>query len=106
MCCFLATLGAADIDGAGLELDRRPLQAAELRDPQSVAETYQDHRCVAVAVAVALGRLDQALDLTLGQVLAGLFPVSMPKPPGAVMRTGDGGVGDFGPGKPMAIQPL
>jgi len=36
----------------------------------------------------------------------GLFPVSMPKPPGAVMRTGDGGVGDFGPGKPMAIQPL
>ena len=70
MCCFLATLGAAHIDGAGLELDRRPLQAAELRHPQSVAETDQDHRRVAVAVAVALGRLDQALDLTLGQVLA------------------------------------
>ena len=64
MCCFLASLGAAHIDGASLELDRRPLQAAELRHPQSVTETDQDHSPVAVAVAVALGRLDQALDLT------------------------------------------
>ena len=66
---FLTALGAAHIDGAGLELDRRPLQAAELRHSQSVTETDQDHRRVAVAVAVTLGRLDQALDLTLGQVL-------------------------------------
>jgi hypothetical protein len=63
-------LASADIDGAGLELDRRPLQAAELRHPQSMTKPDQDHRCVAVAVAVALGRLDQALDFTLGQVLA------------------------------------
>ncbi len=61
MCCFLAALGTAHIDGAGLELDRRLLQA--------MTETDQDHSRVAVAVAVTLGRLDQALDLTLGQVL-------------------------------------
>ena len=70
MCCFLTALGAAHIDGAGLKLDRGPLQAAELRHTESMTETDQDHRRVAVAVAVALGRLDQATDLTLGQVLA------------------------------------
>jgi hypothetical protein len=70
MCCFLATFGTAHIDGASLELDRRPLQAAEFRYPQPVPETDQDHSGVAVAVAVALGSLDQALDLTLGQMLA------------------------------------
>jgi hypothetical protein len=31
----------------------------------------QDHGGVAVAVAVALGGLDQLLDLTLGQMLSG-----------------------------------
>jgi hypothetical protein len=41
-----------------------------------VTETDQDHGRVAVAVSVALGRLDQALDLTFGQVLA-IRPISL-----------------------------
>jgi hypothetical protein len=65
MCRRLAALGAAYVHGAGLELDRRPLQAAELGHPQTVPEADQDHGCVALTVAIALGRLDQALDLEL-----------------------------------------
>jgi hypothetical protein len=50
-------------------------QGRDVRRPSEVlwvAPTVQgqDHSHVAVAVAVALGRPDQALDLTLGQVLA------------------------------------
>ena len=71
MCCFLAALRTAYTGRCrSSNLDRRPLKAAELRYPQSVTETDQDHSGVAVAVAVALGRVDQALDLTLGEVLA------------------------------------
>jgi hypothetical protein len=46
------------------------LQAAEFGHPQAVPESDQDHGRVAMAVAMALGRLDQAFDLELGQVLA------------------------------------
>jgi hypothetical protein len=63
-------LGAAHVHGAGLEGDRRPLQIAQLGHPQAVAEADQDHRRIALAMAIALGRLHQALDLELGEVLA------------------------------------
>jgi hypothetical protein len=56
--------------GAGLEGDRRPLQVAELGHSQAVTEADQDHGRITVSVAVALGDLDQALDLKLGEVLA------------------------------------
>jgi hypothetical protein len=42
-----------------------------LRRSQTAPERYQDHGGVAMAVAVGLGGLDQALDLALGQMLAG-----------------------------------
>ena len=70
MCCRLTALGPANVHGAGLERDRRPWQVAQFGDAQAVAVADQDHGRVALAMAVALGRLDQALDLTLGQVLA------------------------------------
>jgi hypothetical protein len=56
--------------GAGLELNRRPLQSAKLRHPQAMPEGDQDHRRVALTPPVAFSCLHQALDLKLGQVLA------------------------------------
>ena len=47
-----------------------PAQVDELADPQTVAIGDKDHGRVAVAIAVVLGRPDQALDLGLGEVLA------------------------------------
>jgi hypothetical protein len=70
MCCRLAALGPAHVHGAGLEGDRRPLQVAELRHAQTMPEADQDHGRIALAMAVALGRLDQSVDLKLGEVLA------------------------------------
>jgi hypothetical protein len=66
----LTTLGAAHVHGASLECDRRPLEVAQLRYAQAVPEADQDHGRIALAMAVALGHLDQALDLELGEVLA------------------------------------
>jgi hypothetical protein len=63
---FLAALGPAHVHGTGLERDRRPLQVAELRHPESMPKTDEDHG--RVAVAVAFGHLDQALDFKLGEV--------------------------------------
>jgi hypothetical protein len=67
---FLAALGATHMHRGGLELHRRPLQAAEFGYPQAMPEADQDHGGVALAIAVAPGDLDQALDLMLGEVLA------------------------------------
>ena len=68
--CRFTALGPAHVHGAGLECDRRPLQIAELRHPQPVTEADQDHGSIALAMAVALRRLDETLDFELGQVLA------------------------------------
>ena len=70
MRCRLTALGAAHVHRAGLECDRRPLQVAKLGHSQAVTEADQDHGRITVSVAVALGDLDQALDLKLGEVLA------------------------------------
>ena len=68
------------VHGAGLEGDRRPLQVAELGHSQAVPEADQDHGRIAVAVAVALGRLDQVLDLELREMLpiATRIPIAGP----------------------------
>jgi hypothetical protein len=55
---------------AGLERDRRPLQIAQLGHPQAVAEADQNHGRIALAMAIAPGRLLQPVDLELGEVLA------------------------------------
>ena len=72
-------LGAAHVHGAGLEGDRRPLQIAQLGHPQAVAEADQDHRRIALAMAIALGRLHQAIEL--GEVLAIAAHVPVAAPP-------------------------
>jgi hypothetical protein len=46
-----------------------------------VSEGYKGHRDVAVAMAVALGRRHELLDLGLGQVLAGP-QLAVGEPPG------------------------
>jgi hypothetical protein len=63
-------LGSAQVQGAGGEFNVGPLQAAKLRNPQAVPEGHQEHCAVALAPAIALGGLDQLLDLTLGEVFA------------------------------------
>jgi hypothetical protein len=45
-------------------------QLAELRHSKAVPEGDQDHGRIAMAVPVALGHPDQALDFALGEVLA------------------------------------
>src|SRR6266536_3756835 len=61
-----ACLGPADVQDAHLEIDLLPAQIHELGRPEPVAEGQEDHR----GVAMARGRMDQSLDLGLGQVLA------------------------------------
>src|SRR6266536_3495380 len=56
----------ADVQDAHLEIDLLPAQIHELGRPEPVAEGQEDHR----GVAMARGRMDQSLDLGLGQVLA------------------------------------
>jgi hypothetical protein len=70
--CY-AILGPADVQVTASEIDLGPLQAAQLRRAQTMSIRDQDHGGVAVAVAVALGGLDQALDLALVQMLATLI---------------------------------
>jgi hypothetical protein len=51
------------VQRAGLELHVGPLQLAKLRRPQAMPEADQDHGGVPLPMAVALGSLDQLLDL-------------------------------------------
>ena len=54
-----AVLDSTNMQGGRFEIDLAPLQVAQLRRPQTVPVSDQDHRRVPVAV-----------DLTLGKVLA------------------------------------
>src|SRR5262249_5346267 len=65
-----AFLGSADMQTAGIKLDLMPLQIAHLRSPEAMAIGDQNHRCIAMAVAIALGSSDQALDLAFGKIAA------------------------------------
>ena len=58
------------MQNTALEVDLIPAQGDKLGGPQAVPEGNEDHRRIAVAPAVGPGGLDQALDLSLGQVLA------------------------------------
>jgi hypothetical protein len=48
-----------------------PPQVANFRCPKAVPEGQEHHQCVAMPIAIALGRLDEPLDLVDGQVLSG-----------------------------------
>src|SRR5262249_44440769 len=64
-------LDAVNVQAALGQLDLLPLQAADLRGPQTVAVGDQDHGRVAMPVAAMLaGVVHQPLDLALGEVPA------------------------------------
>ena len=65
-----AVLGPPDVQGCGFEVDLLPAHVHHFGGPEAVPVGQKHHECVAVAVAVGLGRLDQLLDLVGGQVLA------------------------------------
>jgi hypothetical protein len=46
-----------------------PAEIADLGSRPTVTAGHQNHGCVSMTVAIGLGRLDQLLDLGLGQVL-------------------------------------
>ena len=73
-----AALDPADVQRGAVEVDLIPAQVHQLAHPQAMAIGDQDHGGIAVAPAVALGGLDQLLDLGLGQVLAGPVGVGAP----------------------------
>src|ERR1700674_3024251 len=53
------------------EVDLAPLQVDQFGSPQAVAEGHQDHGGVPMALAVALDRCHQLLDLGRSEVFAG-----------------------------------
>ena len=66
-----ALLDPADVQGGRPEVHLIPTQVDQLGRSQAVPVGHEDHGRVAVAPAVALGNLDEPLDLGLGEVLAG-----------------------------------
>ena len=54
-----------------VEVDLFPAEIDQLAHPEPVTVRYEDHGGIAVAPAIVPGGLDQALDLLVGQVLAG-----------------------------------
>ena len=66
-----ALLDPADVQGGRGEVDLVPAQVRQFARPQTMAVGHKDHRGVPVAPSVALGGLEQPLDLGLRQVFAG-----------------------------------
>ena len=66
-----ALFDPADVEGGRGEVDLIPAQVDQFGCPEAVAIGHQDHRGIPVAPSVALGGLEQPLDLGLRQVLAG-----------------------------------
>jgi hypothetical protein len=64
-----AALGTTDVQLAGGEVDIVPTQRHQLTRPQAVAVGDQDGSSVPMAPAIFPGRLDQPLDLALGEIL-------------------------------------
>ena len=65
-----AVLGAADMDGRGIEIDLLPAKVDQLADPQGMPERYKNQQPIADRVAAVAGSGQQAVDLAFGQVLA------------------------------------
>src|SRR4051812_10768855 len=70
MGCGGAALDPANRQGGAAEIDLVPAQVHELARAQTVAICNQDHGGIAMAPTIRSGRLDQTLDLGLGQILA------------------------------------
>jgi len=64
-------LGSIDVQSTVTEIDRIPTQGHKLAYPQAMPIGDQDHGGVTVAMAVAVGGDNQAVDLGVGQIFAG-----------------------------------
>jgi hypothetical protein len=53
------------------EVHLRPFQGDKLGRPEPMPEGHQDHRGVAVTVAIALGGFDKSFDFGRGKVFTG-----------------------------------
>jgi hypothetical protein len=58
-----AVLGAADVDGRGIEIDLLPANVDQLTDPQCMPEGHKDEQPIADRVAAVAGGGQQAVDL-------------------------------------------
>jgi hypothetical protein len=91
-----AVLGAADMDGRGVEINLLPANVDEFADPQCMPEGHEDQQSIAHRVAAVSGGGEQAIDLALGQVLA--LPVIGVLPDRRELSA-------FQPAKPVTAQP-
>jgi hypothetical protein len=66
-----AILDPTNVEDRLIKVDLLPTKIDKLGRAQPVPESEQDHRRVPVALPIAPGRLDEALDLCRRQVLAG-----------------------------------
>jgi hypothetical protein len=66
-----AVLDPTDVQEGTPEVDLLPTKAYHLRSAQGMPKGEQDHESVAPAMPIPTRHLEQALDLVLGQVLAG-----------------------------------
>jgi hypothetical protein len=66
-----AILHPANVQDRLIKVGLLPTKIDKLRRAQPVSESDQDHRRVTVALPIVLGHLDEALDLSRRQVLAG-----------------------------------
>ena len=64
----IALLDSTDVQDCVFQVHLLPTQVNQFGGPQTVPKGQQDHGCVAMAPAVVLGRLNEALDLSLSQV--------------------------------------
>src|SRR6476620_4860282 len=65
-----AVLGAADMDGRGIEINLLPAKVDEFADPQCMSVGHQDQQPIADRIAAVAGSGQQAVDLAFGQVFA------------------------------------
>jgi hypothetical protein len=66
-----AILDPTNVQDCLIKVGLLPTKIDKLGRAESVPESDQDNRRIAVALPIVLGRLDQALDLCRRQVLAG-----------------------------------
>src|ERR1035437_5269816 len=70
MSARLHALDPADMTRCGVPVDSLPSQVANLRSPQPMRVSHQDHCRVTMAVTIAFGDLDQFFNFSLGQMLS------------------------------------
>src|ERR1039457_5312432 len=82
MSARLPALYPADMKRCGVPVNLLPPQVADLRSPQPMPVSHQDHYRVTMAVPIASGGFDQLFYLGLGQVLSATELAVRPPPRG------------------------